>query len=49
MFIQSAVVLDGKEIGTTIGYKHNGDYFHYINGHSLEVRVQVRVQVLDLH
>ena len=32
-----SVVLDGKEIGTTIGYKHNGDYFHYINGHTLEV------------
>ena len=23
--------------GTTIGYKHDGDYFHYINGHTLEV------------
>ena len=31
------VILDGNEIGTTIGYKHNGDYFHYINGHTLEV------------
>ena len=31
------VILDGKEIGTTIGYKHNGDYFHYINGHTLDV------------
>ena len=31
------VILDGNEIGTTIGYKHNGDYLHYINGHTLEV------------
>ena len=31
------VALDGEEIGTTIGYKHNGDYFHYINGHTIEV------------
>ena len=31
------VILDGNEIGTTIGYKHNGDYFHYINGHTIEV------------
>jgi hypothetical protein len=32
------VILDGNEIGTTtIGYKHDGDYFYYINGHTLEV------------
>ena len=32
-----SVVLDGKEIGTQIGHKHDGDYFHYINGHTLKV------------
>ena len=44
------VDLDGEEIGTTIGYKHNGDYFHLHKwSHARGVRVQVRVQLLDLH
>ena len=34
---QHPVILDGKEIGVEIGAKPTGDYFHYINGHTLEV------------
>ena len=31
------VVLDGKDIGTKIGDAPESEYFHYINGHVLEV------------
>jgi|EP00966_Prymnesium_polylepis_P325889 hypothetical protein len=31
------VVLDGKDIGTQIGNAPESDYFHYINGHVLNV------------
>lgn len=31
------VVLDGKAIGTDIGYSPATNYFHYINGHVLDV------------
>ena len=34
---QHPVILDGKEIGVEIGCKPSEDYFHYINGHTLEV------------
>ena len=34
---QHPVILDGKEIGVEIGCKPSKDYFHYINGHTLEV------------
>lgn len=34
---QHPVILDGKEIGVEIGSKPTEDYFHYINGHTLEV------------
>ena len=34
---QHPVILDGKEIGVEIGCKPTDDYFHYINGHTLEV------------
>jgi hypothetical protein len=31
------VVLDGKVIGTQIGYSPDTNYYHYINGHVLDV------------
>ena len=37
---QHPVILDGKEIGVEIGAKPSDDYFHYINGHTLEVDEQ---------
>ena len=37
---QHPVILDGKEIGVEIGVKPSEDYFHYINGHPLEVDEQ---------
>ena len=33
-----SVVLDGKDIGTKIGDAPESDYFHYINGHVLDVK-----------
>ena len=46
-----SVVLDGKEIGTTIGYKHSSDYtsITYCKWPNVRSdRVKVRVQLLDL-
>ena len=39
---QHPVILDGKEIGVEIGAKLSEDYFHYINGHTLEVDEQTK-------
>jgi hypothetical protein len=34
---QHPVILDGKDVGVKIGCKPSESYFHYINGHTLEV------------
>ena len=35
-------ILDGKDIGVEIDSKPSEDYFHYINGHTLEVDEQTK-------
>ena len=39
---QHPAILDGKEIGVEIDSKPSEDYFHYINGHTLEVDEQTK-------
>ena len=46
---QHPVILDGKEVGVEIGCKPTEDYFHYINGHTLEVDSGANCQEVHLH